>query len=61
MLVEVVKMQRSLFIDTGSELSNSYKGFVTWVLIATKEHAYLVDMIKLHDYFEGFKQALERK
>ncbi len=37
-----------VFIDTISDFTGSYKGGISWILVAFNNHGYLIDAVSFH-------------
>ncbi len=44
-----------------NETSGSYKGYISWLLIATHNQLYVIDAARLHDKCHELKEVLMRK
>jgi hypothetical protein len=44
-------------VKTYSEYKRSYRGFVSWMLLANSNHYFLVDGIALRDYLEETRKV----
>jgi hypothetical protein len=49
MVIEILNEQKFIFLDVVNETKNSYKGYISWLMIATYNQLYLIDGAKLHD------------
>lgn len=60
MVIEILKEQKFVFIDVVNETKSSYKGYISWIMLATYNQLYLIDSGRLHDNCHELKEPLMR-
>lgn len=48
-----------VFLDTISDFTNSYKGEISWIVLAFNNHGYLIDALSFRTQLLRVKSVLE--